>query len=117
MLTNVVQKSARGTQAEWLNGSKPGPRITRSHSASNRETVAQLLDRAAAYLQTQGQYTTARHLFERALAIIETALGPDHPDVGTVRDNLGNVLRDLGELPQAPGRHPPMSRDGRVRER
>jgi tetratricopeptide (TPR) repeat protein len=38
---------------------------------------------------------------ERALAISEAALGPDHPIVGTWCSNLGLVLRDLGDLPGA----------------
>jgi tetratricopeptide (TPR) repeat protein len=35
------------------------------------------------------------------LAIGEAALGPDHPSVGIWRGSLGNVLRDLGDLPGA----------------
>jgi hypothetical protein len=30
--------------------------------------------------------------YERALAIGEAALGPDHPTVATIRGNLGSVL-------------------------
>ena len=39
----------------------------------------------------------ARPLAERALAITETAYGPDHPDVGTRLNNLAWILRDLGD--------------------
>jgi hypothetical protein len=35
---------------------------------------------------------------ERALAIGEATLGPDHPDVAIRRNNLGSVLQDLGDL-------------------
>ncbi|MBI1880664.1 MAG: tetratricopeptide repeat protein, partial [Chloroflexi bacterium] len=35
---------------------------------------------------------------ERALAIGETAFGPDHPNVAIWVNNLGAVLRDLGDL-------------------
>jgi hypothetical protein len=35
------------------------------------------------------------------LAISEAALGPDHPDIAGRRNNLGGVLRDLGDLPGA----------------
>jgi hypothetical protein len=41
---------------------------------------------------------------ERALAIGEGALGPDHPTVVTIRDNLGSVLQDLQE--EASGEDP-----------
>ena len=37
-----------------------------------------------------------RPLAERALAVIEAAHGPDHPDVGTALGNLALILEDLG---------------------
>lgn len=41
-----------------------------------------------------GAYWQARPLLERALAIRERALGPDHPDTATVRKSLASLLRD-----------------------
>ena len=35
-----------------------------------------------------GRYAEAEPLYERALAIREKALGPDHPDVATSLNNL-----------------------------
>jgi Tetratricopeptide repeat len=35
---------------------------------------------------------------ERALAIREKALGPDHPDTGQSINNLASLLYDQGEL-------------------
>ena len=46
-------------------------------------------------LQDLGDLPGARTQFERALQISEAALGPDHPDVGTLRNNLGRVLGAL----------------------
>ena len=40
----------------------------------------------------------ARAQFERALTISKVALGPDHPDIGVRRNNLGTVLHDMGDL-------------------
>jgi tetratricopeptide (TPR) repeat protein len=57
-----------------------------------------LLGQASAYLQERGQYRQAKRVAERALAVAEAALGPDHPDVGIRRNNLGTVLQDLGDL-------------------
>jgi len=37
-------------------------------------------------------------LLERALAIDEAALGPNHPEVANCANNLGQVLQDLGDL-------------------
>jgi tetratricopeptide (TPR) repeat protein len=42
---------------------------------------------------------------ERALAIFEAAYGSDRPEVAQALDNLGVVLRELGELPQARAHH------------
>ena len=40
---------------------------------------------------------------ERALAIAETAYGPEHPDVGVALNTLAWILRELGDsLPPAP---------------
>ena len=49
-------------------------------------------------LQDLGDLTGARTQYERALQISEAALGPDHPDIGIRRNNLGSVLQDLGDL-------------------
>jgi hypothetical protein len=47
-------------------------------------------------LQAQGELAAARPLFERALAIREKALGPDHPDPAVVRNNLASLVRGVG---------------------
>jgi Tetratricopeptide repeat len=36
--------------------------------------------------------------YERALAVGEAALGPDHREMAVWRGNLGRVLQDLGDL-------------------
>ena len=45
-------------------------------------------------LQDLGDLPGARQQYERALAITEAALGPDHPDVRTMRSNLDSVTTD-----------------------
>jgi Tetratricopeptide repeat len=52
-------------------------------------------------LRALGQPRAARPLEERALAIIEAAYGPDHPDVATGLGNLALTLRALGQPEQA----------------
>ena len=37
-----------------------------------------------------------RPLVERALTLTETAYGPDHPTVGTLRANLAAIVHELG---------------------
>jgi hypothetical protein len=43
-------------------------------------------------LRAQGDFAAARLLYERALAIREKALGPDHPDAAAVRKNIAAFL-------------------------
>ncbi len=53
--------------------------------------MASVLNNLALLYQSQAQFTDARPLFERALAIHEKALGKDHPDVAISLDNLGRL--------------------------
>jgi tetratricopeptide (TPR) repeat protein len=62
------------------------------------EDTSWLLDAAGGYLRGRAQFTQAKDLFQRALAIDEAAYGPDHPNVGIDRNNLGSVLQALGDL-------------------
>jgi hypothetical protein len=49
--------------------------------------TAWLLDRAAAYLRVHARLADTRPLVERALAITEAALGPDHAEVAARLNN------------------------------
>ena len=49
-------------------------------------------------IDAQGRYEEAEPLYERALAISETALGPEHPDVATSLNNLAALHRAQGRL-------------------
>jgi tetratricopeptide (TPR) repeat protein len=57
-----------------------------------------LLNRATEYLGRRAELRAARGACERALAIIEAAYGPDHPEVAGTLTNLGIVVQQLGEL-------------------
>ncbi len=52
---------------------------------------------------SSGDYAQARALHERALAISEKALGPEHPDVAATLLNLGLVDLSTGDYAQARG--------------
>jgi tetratricopeptide (TPR) repeat protein len=49
-------------------------------------------------VHAQGDLKYARCLLERALAIREAHLGPDHRDTATSLTNLAEVLVDQGDL-------------------
>jgi tetratricopeptide (TPR) repeat protein len=69
--------------------------------AANPEAIAGLLTRLGAYLWRRIEPRQARQLFERARAILEACLGPDHPSTARSLNNIGNTLRARGELPAA----------------
>ena len=52
-------------------------------------------------LRNEGDLAQAKEYHERALAIREQTLGPQHPDVACSCNKLSNVLRDQGNLKEA----------------
>ena len=49
-------------------------------------------------IRPQGKYTEAEPFIQRALAITEKALGPEHPDVATSLNNLAALYQDQGNM-------------------
>ncbi len=76
---------------------------TDSHRALTgvEEEVAWLLDRAAEYLQSRGEATPARPLFERAHNLRRSLLGEDHPDTQDAANRVSFNLWVLGHYEQA----------------
>jgi tetratricopeptide (TPR) repeat protein len=65
------------------------------------DTTAWLLRHAGTYLRRHGRFGEAVPLHERSLRIDETTLGPDHPDVATDLNYLGQALAALGRSAEA----------------
>jgi tetratricopeptide (TPR) repeat protein len=62
-------------------------------------TAATLLGKLEAYRDgVLAAYVEAKELAERALAIREKAQGADHPDAALSLNNLGSLLRTMGDL-------------------
>jgi hypothetical protein len=59
--------------------------------------TAHTLDNLGHVLAEQGELDRARSFHERALAIYEARLGPDHPDTERSRRNLAAVKAALQE--------------------
>src|SRR5712692_2428468 len=51
--------------------------------------LAKSLNNLGLVYHTESKYAEAEPLFKRGLAILEKVLGPDHPDVAQVLNNLG----------------------------
>jgi tetratricopeptide (TPR) repeat protein len=65
------------------------------------ERVGWLLNEAGLYLWQRADFAQARALLERALAIDEVYLGPNHPTTATTLNHLGSVLHAQGDLDAA----------------
>jgi tetratricopeptide (TPR) repeat protein len=63
--------------------------------------AAQLLNRAGMYLHEHASYDLAEPLFQRALAMAEQQLGPEHDLVASSLNSLGNLYRAQGQYEQA----------------
>jgi len=66
-----------------------------------RAELAELQNRAADYLHGRGAFSRARSLCERALAIREKALGPEHFSTAESLNTLAHLLHSQGELAAA----------------
>ena len=63
--------------------------------------ATQLLNKAGDYLDQSAQYEQAEPLYQRALAIRERVLGPDHPDTADSLNNLAVLYFHRGKYEQA----------------
>jgi tetratricopeptide (TPR) repeat protein/transcriptional regulator with XRE-family HTH domain len=65
------------------------------------EVAARLLQEAARYLHERARYAEAERLCQRALAIREQLLGPEHPDFALSLNYLGNLYRQTCRYAEA----------------
>ena len=70
-----------------------------------RDATALLLRQGAAYLRRRGELRGASRLYERALALLEARLGPDHLEIAATLGGLAETLRQLGEVAGARAAH------------
>jgi Tfp pilus assembly protein PilF len=78
------------------------------------EAAARLLNESGYYLDDRARYAEAEPLHQRALAIREKALGPDHPDTATSLNNLASPFYNQGRYGEA---EPLLQRALAIRER
>jgi tetratricopeptide (TPR) repeat protein len=60
-----------------------------------------VLNNLALTLDAQARYSEAEPLYQRALAIDEKALGPNHPNVATNLNNLAALYKEQGKYSEA----------------
>jgi len=65
------------------------------------EMTARALNKLALYAWGRAEYATAEPLHQRALAIYEKVLGPDHPSTATSLNNLALLYHNQGHYDEA----------------
>ena len=65
------------------------------------EAAARLLNKGGYYLMRRARYAETEPLYQRAPAIFEKALGPDHPSTATSLNNLAELYRSRGRYGDA----------------
>jgi tetratricopeptide (TPR) repeat protein len=63
--------------------------------------VATNLNNLAELYRVQGKYAEVELLYQRALAIREKALGPEHPNVAQSLENYAVLLQETGRGAEA----------------
>ena len=63
--------------------------------------AARLLNQTGFWLNERARYPEAKPLYQRALAIREKALGPEHPDMATSLNNLALLYNNQGRYADA----------------
>ncbi len=86
----------RGDHGEVEKGGTAGPEFG---AAAVRMTDG--LKQQAMHYEAQGKYAEAEPLYARALAIEETTLGSEHPDVSQSLRNYAALLQKMGRTAEA----------------
>ena len=63
--------------------------------------MAASFNNLASLYQDLGNYTEAEPLYRRALAIMEKAVGPEHPNVAASLENYAVLLHETGRADEA----------------
>ena len=59
------------------------------------------MNNLAELYRVQAKYVEAEALYKRAMAVLEKALGPEHPHVANVLENMAKRCRNMGKEEEA----------------
>ncbi|HUU46892.1 MAG TPA: FxSxx-COOH system tetratricopeptide repeat protein [Acidobacteriota bacterium] len=102
MIVNLAFPQKSGDVRFWPQCARLLPHATTLTDHHPAEAAAlgaagRLLNQAALYLKGRAELERAKDSLRRAVVFVEKAYGPDHPDVATAINNMGEVLRDFGD--------------------
>ena len=75
-----------------------GARTSYEHALKVEPDKSGIVNNLAAVYYSQGDFTDARAMFERALKLDEAQFGSSHPNVAIDVSNLGVVMKNTGDL-------------------
>jgi tetratricopeptide (TPR) repeat protein len=118
-LLAVYPRDGYGNPASWPRCAPLTPHLLATCETEMADTAANancadLLNRAADYFHSRAAYSEAQPLYERALAIREKVLGPEHPDTAASLNILARLLQYKGNLA---GARPLLDRALMIREK
>src|SRR5215472_9627144 len=93
---------------------KMGLSSPRPVAAAQATAEAQVLLQQGIVLYQKGSHAEGEELFKRSLAILEKALGPEHPDAAATLSDLAAVCRDQSRYAEA---EPLLKRSLAIREK
>src|SRR5437899_1310 len=85
-------------QASWKKQHSKGPRVSNPELRSRRRISSFRSSPPIHLLNEQGDLAGALEYTQRALAIGEKFYGTDHPQVAIYANNIGQILKDQGDL-------------------
>jgi tetratricopeptide (TPR) repeat protein len=103
-LAAAYPQDGHGNPNSWSRCARLTPHVLAICEMETADTSSQcvpLLNAAGGYFHGRAANSSARPLYERALAIREKALGAEHPDTAQSLNNLASLLQDRGDLAEA----------------
>ncbi len=105
-LVNAALPHLPQEHANWPTMASLLPHALAATEAAERltaalEVTATVLNQTAVYHQARAAWAEAEPLLERAIAIGEKTLGPEHPDLATRLNNLAQLYQDTGRHAEA----------------
>jgi tetratricopeptide (TPR) repeat protein/predicted Ser/Thr protein kinase len=107
MLTEAAEAASALLRAESRTAHYEDARAWAVHAEALSRATGDRVSRAEYMLvladldRAEGKREDAREHYKQALELLEAALGPEHPTVGTTLNNLGGLLHESGEYEEA----------------
>lgn len=102
LLTNACDNRGTDFREEFDRTTRPGEfEIVSIENILSHPDVAITLNNLGKLSYEQGKYIESESLYKQALAISEKALGPNHPQVATVLENMTELYKKIGNEEQA----------------